>query len=584
MERPLSDRERAALALFALIGAAFLPRAFDRFDLPKLAVAAAAITLALSVAPRGRLPHAVIAAVATGVVLLCIGALTSDAALTRLIGRAPRYEGLIGLSVYIGAAVSGARLLGPARARGATTWFLDWLALAMIAIAVIAVLETAGQFPLQSNVYRPGSLLGNASDQGAFAALALGPLAAVALRTRRPLQILGAIAAAVALDTSASRGAYLAGIVVVALLLPVLSGARQRALLLSLAVVAALAVLAIPTTSARVTGTSALANETVSGRRLLWGETLHLIAAHPLLGVGAGGYVDELPGRQTLAYEREIGPQTVPDSPENWLLQAAVAGGLPLLAVTLALVALTFVRGAGEIVAEPDAVDSAALGGMLAGLAGYGTALLFYFTTPAATPVAVLFAGALLAQAPHGDRVRARALAVTAFGLLTLVLVLAALAEIPLRAALVAAGRGDLGSAVSDFRAARSLRPWDAAIDDDASHALAELTSARVAGAARAGAPWAARALTDTPGAIAVIADAATIDLALGRRREAARLLSQALSIDPLDGDLRLAAGAAALVLGQRERAIALAEQARADYPPDAPRAAQLIRDARRER
>ena len=185
--------ERVALALFALSGAVFLPDAFDRFDFPKLAVSAAAIALALSVAPRGRLPRAVIAAVAAGVLLLAIGALSSDAALTRLIGRPPRYEGVIGLSIYIGAAVSGARLLGPSRTPGETVWFLDWLAVATVAVAVIAVLETAGSYPLQSNVARPGSLLGNASDQGAWAALVLGPLLAVALTRRRPLQIAGAM-------------------------------------------------------------------------------------------------------------------------------------------------------------------------------------------------------------------------------------------------------------------------------------------------------------------------------------------------------------------------------------------------------
>ncbi len=580
----ISDRERAALALFALSGAVFLPRAFDRFDFPKLAICAAAIALALSVAPRGRLPRPVLVALVAGVLLLSIGALTSEAAVARLIGRSPRYEGLISLSVYIGAAVAGARLLGPRRGRGSASWLLDWLALATIAIAIEAVLEAAGLYPLQSNVARPGGLLGNASDQGAWGALAAGPLIAVALTRRRLLHIAGAIAAAVAVDCSASRGAYLGGIVTVAILLALLPTRRLRLALVVFAAIAALGVYIQPTPRARVTGTSPLATDTANGRVLLWQETLHLIAAHPLIGVGAGGYVDAIPRYATLRYERDIGPQSVPDSPENWLLQAAVAGGLPLLAISLGLAALVGLRGLRAARAAPDPLDGAALAGMLAGLGGYGAALLFFFTSPATTPLAALLAGALLAEEPARKLIRRRVVACAAFGVLTIVLALAALAEIPLRAALVAAGKGQVAVAQSDFTAARALRPWDPAIDDYASYAFAELTSSRIAGAASVGARLAARALSATPGSTEVIADAAAIDIAQGRARLAARLLDDQIPKDPLDGTLRLSAAAAALVLGQRQRVIELAEQAGADDPGDVLKVAILIQDARRLR
>ena len=38
---------------------------------------------------------------------------------------------------------------------------------------------------------------------------------------------------------------------------------------------------------------------------------------------------------------------------------------------------------------QPGGGESAAVGGMLAGLVGYGVALLFFFTGPGATPLAV---------------------------------------------------------------------------------------------------------------------------------------------------------------------------------------------------
>ncbi|HUB76614.1 MAG TPA: hypothetical protein VL977_06125, partial [Solirubrobacteraceae bacterium] len=256
--------------------------------------------------------------------------------------------------------------------------------------------------------------------------------------------------------------------------------------------------------------------------------------------------------------------------------------------------ALVVRRALGSIAASGDELERATLAGMLAGVAGYGAALLFYFTSPASTPFAALLAGALLAgpaaatsvASPGSARVTARRveqiLAAGAFAALAVVLALGALAEIPLRAAYVAAGNGDAVAAERDFRAAHALRPWDPAIDADASHAFAELTSGGVAGALADGQPWARRALSATPESVVVIADAATLDVAAGRPRTAARLLDGALAIDPLDGDLRLAAAAAALVLREPARVIALAAQARADYPPDGPRARELIADARR--
>jgi tetratricopeptide (TPR) repeat protein len=356
---------------------------------------------------------------------------------------------------------------------------------------------------------------------------------------------------------------------------------RQRVALLACAALAVIALIALPTSRARVTGTSPLASETVNGRQLLWGETLHVIASNPVVGVGVGGFVDALPRHQTLRYEREIGPQTLPDSPENWLLQAAVAGGPALLLISMALAALLVAQGLRAGLAEKTAAGGGELGGMFAGVAGYGTALLFYFTSPASTPLATLLVGAVLAQAPTRQLRGSRTVACSAFGVLTVVLVLAALAEIPLRAALVAAGKGQLAPAQADFRAARTLRPWDPAIDAAAGHAFAELTSAGVAGAAAVGEPWAARALRATPDSVQVIADAATIDLAQGRARTAAALLQHALDQDPLDGDLRVSAAAAALVLGRRSEAITLAEQALVDDPGN-PRAAELIALARR--
>ncbi len=479
-------RERLALAALAVSGAVILPGALNRFVFPKLAVAAAGIALAATVAPRGRLSGPARAVLMLGALLLVAAALVGATPVAQLVGRAPRYEGLLALSVYVGAGAAGARLLGPARPRGSMAWFLDWLALASLLIALEAVLETAGLRPLASDVSRPGSLLGNASDEGAWAVLALGPLASVGLRTREPLHLVGAAAAAVTVVCSASRGALAGALVAAAVLAVLLGRPRLRAVLAAAAAGLVVAALLVPGTSSRITGSSPFAAETAHGRLILWGETVSLVTDRAALGVGPGGYVDAIPAYHGQRYERDVGPQYPPDSPHDWLLQAAAAGGVPLLLLALALAALTLVSGWRGVRRQSGGGEAAAVGGMLAGLVGYGVALLFFFTGPGATPLAAVMGGVLLAVPATGSattgggrRLAARALACAGFAGLTVILAAAAVAEIPLRSALDDAAAGHLSAADSQFRLARDLRPWDPAVDTEAAHAFADLAGVR---------------------------------------------------------------------------------------------------------
>jgi hypothetical protein len=197
-DRParMTASERWALALLSIGTASFLPLALNRFVFPKLAVIAAGVLIATLTPARGRLPAAAVTLLVASAGWLVVAALTGAMPLEQLIGLPPRYEGIVSLPVYAGAGIAGARLLGPARARGSSAWFLRWLSVAAIAIGVEAVLEAAGLRPLASNVQRPGSLLGNASDEGAWAILALAPLAAVSLRVGGRLYLAGAVGAA----------------------------------------------------------------------------------------------------------------------------------------------------------------------------------------------------------------------------------------------------------------------------------------------------------------------------------------------------------------------------------------------------
>ncbi len=536
----MRGRERWAILLLAVAGAAFLPGALDRFVFPKLALAAAGVMLAFSVPARGSLPRVAVWLLLAAAVILLVAAFTGAAPLAQILGRPPRYEGLVALAVYLGALVAGARLLGPRRAPGSTAWLLDGLAVAAIAIGIEAALEAAGLRPLVSNVSRPGSLLGNASDQGAWALLALGPLAGVSIRLRGALHRAGAVGGAVALITSGSRGA-LAGAVVLAVILIVLATDRRSRVTIAVGcLVIAAGVLALPATRSHVLSATKLSRQTTTGRTLLWGETLQLVRDHPVLGSGPSGWVDAIPVYHDRRYEAEVGPANPPDSPHDWVLQAAAAGGIGLACLALMMAAFVLYRGAGSLKAQPTDAERIAFGGLLAGLAGYGVALLFYFTGPGTSPLAALFAGALIAAPPRpaasaGADARAwlRRALVSVYAALTIVLVAAAAAEIPLRSALLEAAAGNLAAAESDFRTAQDLRPWDAGVDQIAAHAYAVLAAHHYAGASSFGIPWSVKELSAYPDSIQALQDGATLQDAAGRSATAARLLARAHRLEP---------------------------------------------------
>jgi O-antigen ligase len=534
--------ERIALAALAAAAAFVVPGGLNRFVFGKLAIAGVGTLAAISAPARGLLPRLAVSLLACAGLLLGIAAATGHDPRAQLIGLPPRYEGLIALPIYLGALVAGARMLGPGRASGSTAWFLRWLSLAALAVGAVAILEAAHIEPLPGTGSRTGSLLGNASDEGAWAVLCLGPLTAIAIAGRRVLHVAAAGFAVAALICAESRGALLGVLGVAAMLAVSLPKRRQRlTVALAMAIVVAI-VLGLPASRDRVTGADRLASKTAHGRVLLTEETVKLIADDPVIGYGPSGFVDELPHVHSVEYERVIGPQNPPDSPHDWLLQAAVAGGIALGLLAISLAWLTLTRGWAGLTRHPTPGEAAAYSGLLAGLFGYSITLLFHFTSPGTTPLAAVFAGALLGRAATSrdpSRLR-RALArlartgtLAALIALLVVLVAGAIAEIPLRAGVVDAARGRLRAASHQFEVAEDWRPWDVGVAALATHVFATLADRGVAGAASVGAPWAKKALAADRRSVEVLADAADIAAAAHEDPRALTLISLALTLDP---------------------------------------------------
>jgi O-antigen ligase/polysaccharide polymerase Wzy-like membrane protein/tetratricopeptide repeat protein len=602
MGAPLGQRERAALALLAIGTVAFMPGALNRFVFLKVAVMAGGVALSFTVPARNRLSPRIVMILGLGSVILLVATLGEAAPLTALVGRSPRFEGVFVLPVYVGAALAGARLLGPDRAEGSTAWFMKWLALAAVVVSLEAALEFAGLRPLASSVSRPGSLLGNASDEGAWAVLVLGPLAAIAVTTRKWPYVAGAVATMVILVASGSRGALL-GAIAVALVLVILEPRRsiKVTIITGLVVVAACSFVA-PATRARIVGTSPYSVETVTGRVLLWEETARLVEHHLFLGVGSSGFVNTIPQYHDREWELKVGTANPPDSPHDWILQAASDGGVLLALDALALAVIVLLEGLAATRRQVTRGERAAVVGMLAGVSGYGVALLFHFTSPGTTPLAAAFAGALVAvplRTPSGvhghatpppsqlvpdfDTVKqiTDVLRVAFFGGLALLLFLASWAEIPLRTAIDDAAAGRLEAANRSFHLAENLRPWDPSIAATAGHAFAVLTSMGEPGAAHRAAPWVATEVRENPRGVVPLEDAASLDVATHHLLSAVVVLRRCQHLDPTNPDILLSLGRAYLREGSLSQALPVLERA-ARYAPHSAAVHRALLDARR--
>ena len=171
--------------------------------------------------------------------------------------------------------------------------------------------------------------------------------------------------------------------------------------------------------------------------------------------------------------------------------------------------------------------------GAAIGLAGYLIAGLAGFTSPGPTVLAACLGGVVLSRDP-GLKARPMALAAACgLGVLALVLGLAAVAEIPLRHAIIAVARGDNAAAARDFSAARALRFWDVDLPDLAAHAFATqgLSDGDPAAIAAAG-EWLDRVPAELRQDEQVELDAASYAEGMGRYADAIAGLTHVLTVD----------------------------------------------------
>jgi hypothetical protein len=486
----LGHERRRLLVLWLAVAVAPLavvPGGFTRFVFAKLLVLAVAVSLGAYLRPQGRLPRPVVAAVVVAGLVVTAAALAGDTPLASLVGRWPRYEGLPVLGLYAAALWLGARTVGRGLAR--TIQVSHALGAMSLVLCLVSVLEALGSSPLgDSTVDRPGALLGNATDQGVVAMMAALAIAGALTRHRDSFLLVSLVAA---LSTVALSGSRLALLVTAVGLLVVGTPNGRRWMAPALGAVAGLVAMAlvVPDTRRRLPDLA-----TAEARLTQWRLTFDLVADHPWLGVGPSRYVDAFGRYEDAEWVRFTGAGTLADSPHNLALQAAVAGGVPLLVVLVAFAAVMVRTARRSLTNHPESLV------LLVPVAGYAVSLVGNFTVAGPTCLAAFLLGAAVAEpapshAPRWHRHPIAAVAVVA----TVAMAAGCLADNRLADGVDQVSAGSLAEASTSIDAARSYQPLDGDISMLASQALAARADAGDQDAAAPAVELARQSLDRTP-------------------------------------------------------------------------------------
>ncbi len=542
-----------AAATFGLVlPVAELPLATDPVMPLRTIVLGAALAIGLVVPSLMRLSLRLTIALGFGAAAFVVAALAGSTPLLSLVGRYPRYEGLPMVAAYAAALALGARVLTSAEPRRV---FTSAIALAALANGLVAL----GQAVVGGGD-RVTGLLSNSTTLGTFGLVALAVVGWALITHARPLLWAGTVGAAACIVLSASRGVLvgLGASLLVALVLRKRASTTPRwYVLVAVGGVVMAAALLVPSTAARITGASPFSESTISGRVMLWGESVRLWLAHPLAGVGPSRFVDAINPFHTAQWAAAVGPYAPPDSPHNLILQVVCSTGL-LGLVALAAIAVVATRDA-LAVRSPHLVVAATV------TAGLLVTYLTSFTDPITTALGAFVVGGAVAvrhDAPLPQPFRIAT--ATGIGVLTVWLgVSLVIGETQYSRTLTAS------SPASPARSAIAARPWDPDLTRRVAYtvtALAETSGANISyvlGPLRT-------ACASLPESTECLVTLSTASDVAGEHAAALQAAESALAIDPTDVDAHLARGIALAELSRpsdAEKAFLAAAQLRPTAP-----------------
>lgn len=592
---------RASIWSLWLSPIAVLPGLHDRWGWPKLLVALAAALIAMGLPAAGRFPRWFSVSVLAVCAVLTTTALFGKEPLAQLLGRAPRYEGAIVLVVLIAVGAAGARLLGPDATVIHRRHAVRAAATASVLLAGVAVLESTGLRPIESDLIRPGSLTGNATDQGILGAIFVAVLgSALVGENGRNARLdvwaaVGTAAGLVSVATSNSRAAVLGlGVVAIGLVLRFLRSSlnRRRDTMIAACVVlaASVTVIAVPLTRDRLFGVSGFAQQTIADRLFMWDDAWQLFLSDPWSGAGMNGFADAVTpffGDEWFG-RAQVG--AILDSPHNVALQAAVTGGVPGVLVAFTTVFGALWLGISHARRASGERRDLLIGGLFAIVAA-GLALLTHVSSATTLIPLAALVGVVVAVAP-ADRVAsthqasrstktartvpaparrvADSAAMIGCGAWLVLLIVCTVADAALFSAQRALMRGDLSASLVAFDRAQSLRPWDPDVSLVAVSALGAAVQNGLAGAVDPAEDWAERALDALPSSSRANYLAGMVAVERVDESAAVERLGRAAELSPADPRIQHEFGVALLVAGDPDAARAPLERAVALAPASA--------------
>ena len=542
----------AAVCLGFILPLADFPLPTDPVMPLRTIVLGAALALGMLAPSRDRLSTRMAIVLGAGAAAFVVAALVGRTPLLSLIGRYPRYEGLPMIAAYAAALAVGARVLASAQPRRV---FTSAVALAAVVNGVVAV----GQAVFGGSD-RVTGLLSNSTTLGTFGLIALAVVGWSLLTHARPLLWVGTVSAAACIVLSASRG-VLVGVgvsVVVALALRKRASTPPRwyALVGAAAVVIAGALL-VPGTAARVTGSSPFAESTITGRVMLWRESVQLWVSHPLAGVGPSRFVDAINPFHTTPWAAAVGPYAPPDSPHDLVLQVICSTGI-LGLVALAAIGVIAVRDVLAVRSPQLVIAATVTAGLLA-------TYLTSFTDPVTTTLGAFVVGGAIAvrrdePVPQPYRIATAA----GIGALSLLLGLSlVVGEVQYSRALTAA------SPRSFAESALASRPWDPDMTRRVAYTVAALAEKSGADISYVLVPL-RNACANLPESTECLVTLSTASDVSGDHAAALQAADAAIAVDPTNVDAHLARGIALAELSRSSEAEA-AFLAAAQLRPSAP-------------
>lgn len=379
-----------ALTTIAVLPLLLVPAADPYQPVRALAVAVAAGALVVLAGFRGAgaFVRRATVLVAVLLVLFVVSALWNGAS-SAVFGVHGRFQGLVSGGAVVLAGVAGVIAGGGFMRR--FTW-------ALAAVGVVVALLMVAQW---SSGSEPQAWTNSRVVAGGWLAVAGSVVAAAALTAGRRERVLCAAALmpmAFALGLSGSRGAWLGAAAGTMVLFAVQRRLDTRAAALAVAAAGLVIAGAVAggADSAGKLDPRALGTGSASSRLLIWRDSVELVVAEPLLGVGPGRFLYEFPAVQSAEHAAAEAPDTRPDSAHSAPLHMAAETGIPAALIWFVLVGVCLRAGT---VAATRRDGAAALA--LAGLAAYVGQSLFSVPAVEVDALGAFLAGVCLVR---GDR------------------------------------------------------------------------------------------------------------------------------------------------------------------------------------